>query len=193
MTTGGLLLFLCAVRALPGGLFIETAALSAAACPGDGLAALPEGAVSVASVEAACGAGAAAAGVLVKGIVGGTMWAGLAVSGALAFQGSGVGNRERLAHSKGSPPATIAIMIRGQAAVRVFSLAVAADSALAFPPLPAAASAVSEASFATGKAWPQCAHLAAPTSLIFPHSGLGQIVRCIEQPQLEQKRVPDLF
>lgn len=45
-----------------------------------------------------------------------------AVSEALIFQVFGVGNCERLAQSKGRPPATMAIIINGHADVRGFSL-----------------------------------------------------------------------
>ena len=143
------------------------------------------------SVETTCGASAGGGGAAFRGSVGGTTWVGFAASEALDFHVSGVGSKARLAQSRGNPPATIAIMIRGQAVVRVFSLSAMADApSPLWSPFEAAVSAVSPA---LGNGCPQCAHFAAPTSLILPHSGLGQIVRCIEQPQFEQKRVPDLF
>lgn len=177
------------LRAFAGGLFPGTALVSVVAGPWDTLVVPAGGAGAAEPVGAACGTGVTVAGALVIGIVGGTTWVGLAESEMLAFHGSGVGSIDRLAQSKGRPPATIAIMTRGQAAVRVFSLTGAAESAPGFPSAPDP----SGASTVPGSGCPQCAHFAAPTSLILPHSGLGQIVRCIEHPQFEQKRVPDLF
>jgi hypothetical protein len=116
-------------------------------------------------------------------------------SAVLLFQVSGVGSRARLAHSRGSPPATIATMIRGKAEVRGFSLTsvVELSSCFGFTSSPAVFSVPAGTSLISGKTWPQCTHLAAPTSLILPHCGFGQIVRCIEQPHSEQNRVPELF
>jgi hypothetical protein len=115
-----------------------------------GVAAVTGGVVAE-SAGAICGVCAGNAGAVGMGIVGGTTRVGFGESAVLAFQVSGVGSKARLAHSKGSPPATIATMISGRAAVRVFSVPVAAEPPFMFPPTPAAFSVPSVASLVLGK------------------------------------------
>jgi hypothetical protein len=88
-------------------------------------------------------------------------------------------------------------MISGHAAVRGLSLAAdpaAFSGTFAGTGLAAGATvAGSGATVTLGKVSPQCSHTATPTSLILPHCGLGQILRCIEKPHSAQKRVPETF
>jgi hypothetical protein len=115
-------------------------------------------------------------------------------SGAPACQGFGVGKEARLAHNNGRPPAIIATMINGNAAVRGLSLAadpVALSGTFSGAGLAAGTGlAASGATAGVGNAWPQNSHAAAATSLILAQLGLGHILRCIEKPHAAQKRVP---
>lgn len=194
-------LLLAALPVVRGrGWFLASASAAAvAAAAGDAVSALLEVAVLTGSggaggttsraagggvgVEAAGGVGVAAGGVATADFEG---------SGVAPCQGFGVGNWVRLAHSSGRPPATIAMITKGQAGIRdlVSTVAVGAFSGGL---LSAGTSTPGVATAMWGNSWPQDSQTAALTSLTLPHRGLGQTLRCIGEPHLAQKREPDTF
>lgn len=130
--------------------------------------------------EAAGGTVSGAGGVAVAGATaGGAAGVALAASPLLACQVFGAGNISRFSQNKGNPPATMATMIRGNAGIRDFGLALMGEvlpevvGTAAEPVSPDASGALSF----FGKACPQNSHTSALTLLILPHSGFGQILR----------------